>query len=87
MVETLGPEYQPLWLTAEEHEILFKELLAAPEGLRAERLAELLRRADARSGTLSMAPAQLSARRRLLAALLLGMGVLLAGFMYLLSRL
>lgn len=49
MSEAPGPEYRPLWLTAEEHQRLFGELLAAPEGFKAERLAELLKRADGRA--------------------------------------
>ena len=43
-------KYRPVWLTAEEHQALFGELLAAPEGFQAERVAELLKRADARAG-------------------------------------
>jgi hypothetical protein len=43
-----GPEYRPLWLTADEYQRLFGELLEAPEGFKAERLSELLKRADAR---------------------------------------
>jgi hypothetical protein len=49
MSEAPGPEYHPLWLTAEEHQALFGELLAEPEGFKAERVAELLKRADARA--------------------------------------
>jgi hypothetical protein len=49
MGETPGPQYRPLWLTAEEHQSLFGELLQAPEGFKAERLADLLKRADARA--------------------------------------
>jgi hypothetical protein len=41
--------YRPLWLTDEEHQRIFGELLLSPEGLKEERLAELLTKADARS--------------------------------------
>lgn len=49
MGETPGLEDRPLWLTAEEHQSLFGELLEAPQGFKAERLANLLKRADARA--------------------------------------
>jgi hypothetical protein len=41
--------FRPLWLTDEEHQRIFGELLLSPEGLKEERLAELLTKADARS--------------------------------------
>ena len=44
-----APDYLPLWLTPQEHQTLFGELLAAPEGEKAARVAELLQRADARA--------------------------------------
>ena len=49
-------KYRPVWLTAEEHQALFGELLAAPEGFQAERVAELLKRAEARSGDANVEP-------------------------------
>jgi hypothetical protein len=49
MPEAPDAEYLPLWLTAEEHQTLFGELLNAPEGFKAERVADLLKRADARA--------------------------------------
>jgi hypothetical protein len=49
MGETPGPQYHPRWLTEEGHQTLFGELLAAPQGFKAERLAELLKRVGARA--------------------------------------
>jgi hypothetical protein len=49
MSDAPSPQYRPLWLTEEEHQRIFGELLTNPEGLKEERLADLLTKADARS--------------------------------------
>jgi len=49
MGDAPSPQYRPLWLTEDEHQRIFGELLPHPEGLKEERLAELLTKADARS--------------------------------------
>jgi hypothetical protein len=49
MSEKTPPQYLPLWLTPEEHQALFSELLESTDPEKTGRLAELLRRADARA--------------------------------------
>jgi hypothetical protein len=49
MADAPTSEYRPLWLTAEEHDQLFGELLKTPEGFMEERLLDLLTKADARA--------------------------------------
>jgi hypothetical protein len=49
MSEPPAPEYLPLWLTAEEHQALFAELLESTDPDKQGRLAEMLRKADTRA--------------------------------------
>jgi hypothetical protein len=49
MSEPTAPEYLPLWLTAEEHQALFAELLESTDPGKTRRLAEMLRKADTRA--------------------------------------
>jgi hypothetical protein len=89
-----GRDYHPLWLTAEEYQTLFGELLEAPEGFKAERVAELLRRAEARASgvtsdasswrALAVPSPGAAAARRMLAVLGVGTALLAAVALYLL---